>query len=234
MMRGIRPLLLVAVLFAFAAPALADDPGRIDAYVTPYYNSTGPVVHVGTYSAGLASNNPATVVATATQMKRRWNELDFLELYAGAIRLYDLGYRDEATYWFYSAQYKGRQFAALADPKRLGSIGARGFELYHAQDAFFQLTGPDINGYAFGNIDSLVRVIHKVQSENRTVQNVPAVYPGVAFIPKSQWQQVNAQLNSGLGHLASSLAAQKTEIARQRAQNGTQARFAHLSAKPFP
>jgi len=28
--------------------------------------------------------------------------LSFLELYVGAIRLYDLGYRDEAVYWFYS------------------------------------------------------------------------------------------------------------------------------------
>jgi hypothetical protein len=230
----VRTALLVAALCALGAPALADDPGRIDAYVTPYYNSSGPVVRIGTYSAGLASNNQATVVATIRQMKRRWSQLDFLELYVGAIRLYDLGYRNEATYWFYSAQYKGRQFAMLADSKHLGSIGDRGFELYHAQDAFFQLVGPDVNGFAFGDIDSLTHVIRKVQDENRTVQNMPAIYPGVAFIPKAQWQRANAQLNAGLGRLASSLLAQKAEIARQRAQNGTTARFSHLTSTPFP
>ena len=232
--RIVRAALLVAGLNALGAPALADDPGRIDAYVTPYYNSSGPVVRIGTYSAGLASKNPATVVATILAMKRRWNQLNFLELYVGAIRLYDLSYRDEATYWFYSAQYKGRQFALLADPKHLGSIGDRGFELYHAQDAFFQLVGPYVNGYAFGNIDAVVRVIHRVQAENRAVQDLPAIYPGVAFIPKSRWQSANAQLSTGLGQLASSLVPQKAEIARQRAQNGTAARFSHLTNKPFP
>ncbi|MGB8520518.1 MAG: hypothetical protein WCD38_10205, partial [Candidatus Tumulicola sp.] len=158
----------------------------------------------------------------------------FLELYVGAVRLYDLGYRDEATYWFYSAQYKGRQFALLADPKRLGSIGDRGFELYHAQDAFLQLVGPSINGYAFGDIDPLVRTIRKVQSENHTVLDMPALYPGVAFIPKAQWQRANEKLNAGLGELASSLAGSKADIARERAQNGTQARLAHLTSRPFP
>ncbi len=226
--------MLVAALFALAAPALADDPGRINAYVTPYYDSSGPVVRIGSYSAGLASKNQTTVVATLLQMKRRWNQLNFLELYVGAVRMYDLGYRNEATYWFYSAQYKGRQFARLADPKRLGSIGDPGFELYHAQDAFFQLVGPDVNGYAFGDVESLVRVIRKVQSENRTIQNLPAIYPGVAFIGKAQWQRINAQLNAGLGELASSLADRKSEIARERAQNGTQTRFSNLTSKPFP
>ena len=230
----VRATLLVAGLCALGAPAPANDPGRIDAYVTPYYNSSGPVVRIGTYSAGLASKTSATVVATILQMKQRWNQLNLLKLYVGAVRLYDLGYRNEAVYWFYSAQYKGRQFAMLADPKLLGSIGDRGFELYHAQDAFFQLVGPTANGYAFGDIDSLTRVIHRVQGENRTVQNVTAIYPGVAFIDKAQWQRTNAQLNAGLGQLASSLTDRKAAIARERAQNGTAARFSHLTSKPFP
>lgn len=225
---------MAAGLLAPPVVSAASDPAHIDAYVMPYYNSAGPVVRVGTYSAGLASNNQATVVATILRMKQRWIGLSFLELYVGAIRLYDLGYRDEATYWFYSAQYKGRQFALLADPKRLGSIGDRGFELYHAQDAFLQLVGPSINGYAFADIDPLVRVIHRVQGENHTIQDMPAIYPGVAFIPKAQWQRANEKLNAGLGELAASLAGSKADIARERAQNGSQARFLHLTSRPFP
>jgi hypothetical protein len=214
--------------------ALAADPGRIDGYVTPYYNSAGPVIEVGDYSAGLASKNSSEFVATILSMKQRLKNLNFVETYVAAIRLYDLGYRSEATYWFYTAQYKGRLFAMLADQKKLGNMGDPGFELYHAQEAFFAVVGPSINGYAFGDIDSLVSVIRRVQNENASVPDVRRAYPGVAFLPQQQWQGINAQLSSGLGKLAGQLANQKSEIAQQRRQNGTQARYSHLTSKPFP
>ena len=75
-------------------------------------------------------------------MKQDWDRLTFPELYVAAIRLYDLGYRKEAVYWFYSAQYRGRQFGVLLDQTKMGSIGSPGFELLHAQNAFYQLVGP--------------------------------------------------------------------------------------------
>ena len=56
-------------------------------------------------------------MATVLSMKKEWQRLSFVELYVTAIRLYDAGYRDEATYWFYTAQYKGRQFAVLTDQR---------------------------------------------------------------------------------------------------------------------
>ena len=214
--------------------AAADDPGRIDAIVTPYYDSSGPTVHVGKYSAGLASKNEAQFVSTILSMKRQWSTLTFMEAYVGAIRLYDRGYRREAVYWFYSAQYRGREFGMLVDQKKLGSIGDRGFELYHAQDAFLQLVGPDINGYVFGDIDFLVKIVKRVQAENTTVPKLQSIYPGVAFIGSGQWHGKNAELNAGLGTLAVSLTSQRAEIERQRAQNGTSARFSHLTSKQFP
>ena len=232
--RTARIAWLIVAGWLFAAPALAGDPGRVDGYVTPYYDSAGPVIKVGAYSAGLASKSSSEFVATILRMKQRLKSLDFAETYVAAIRLYDLGYRNEATYWFYTAQYKGRLFAMLVDQKKLGGMGDPGFELYHAQDAFFAVTGPSINGYAFGDIDSLVSVIRRVQSENTSVPDVQRAYPGVAFVPKHQWQRINAQLNSGLGQLAGHLPRQKSAIAQQRVQNGTQARFAPLTSKPFP
>lgn len=217
-----------------ASPALAGDPGRVDGYVTPYYNSAGPVIRVGEYSAGLATNNPQQFVATIQRMKKHWTNLNFTELYVAAIRLYDLGYRNEATYWFYTAQYKGRLFAMVADQKKLGGMGDPGFELYRAQEAFFAVVGPSINGYAFGDLDALVTIVRRVQRENGAVPDVQRIYPGVAFVPRAQWQRINAGLNSGLGRLANQLASERGEIAEQRAQNGTQARFSHLTSKPLP
>ncbi len=227
-------LALVAGAQAFAVPARADDPGHINAYVTPYYNSTGPAVSVGKYSSGLASKNQAQFVATIHQMKKSWRHLDFTQLYAGAIRLYDLGYRQEAIYWFYTAQYQGRLYGLLVDQQRFGGMGDPGFELFHASNAFFQVVGPDINGYAFNNIPSLVATIHRVLQENKSVPNMGAIYPGIAFIDKSQWQSNNAKLNSGLGRLATELNAQQAKIEQQRASDGTKARFAHLTNKPLP
>src|SRR5579863_4526693 len=230
--RRIGPL--VVAIWLFAAPAFAGDPGRIDGYVTPYYDSVGPVIKVGTYSPGLASKNPQEFVATILHMKKELVRLNFAEAYVAAIRLYDLGYRKEATYWFYTAQYKGRQFALLADQQKLGRIGDPGFELYHAQEAFFEVVGPSINGYAFGDLASVITIVNRVQNENRNVPDVRRVYPGVAFVPRSQWDELNARVSSGLGQLADQLTRQKSEIMESRAQNGTQARFANVTSKRFP
>jgi hypothetical protein len=219
---------------ALVATAPRGDPGTIDAYVMPYYNSSGPVIKIGKFSSGLASDVPGQFVATIVRMKQQWSTLNFVELYAGAIRLYDLGYRNEATYWFYTAQFRGRQYAALVDQMKLGSIGNPGFELYHAQDAFFQVAGPSINGFAFGDVDGLQKIVAEVESQNRSVPDMGAMYPGVAFVHKAQWPQKNAAVEAGLAKLADYLATQKPQIARERAQDGTQARFAKLTSKRFP
>jgi len=226
--------LIVGSAFFCALPVFADDPGHINGYVTPYFDSSGPVIRVGKYSSGLLSKVPGEFVRTIIRMKNQWNDLNFTEIYAAAIRLYDLGYRNEATYWFYTAQYRGAQFALLVDQKKLGSTGDRGFELYHAQEGFFKVAGPTINGYAYGDVDSVVSIIRRVQSENHTVPNVKNMYPGVAFLHMAQWQGINAELNAGWGRLATQLASRKNEIKQQRIADGTQARFSHLTSRRFP
>jgi hypothetical protein len=234
----LRRFAIVALLLTgqvLAPPrAFASDPGQIEMYVTPWYNSSGPVIKVGQYSPGLASRNPAAFVATIRRMKNHWSSLNFLELYVAAIQLYDRGFRNEATYWFYSAQYQGRLFAMLVDRNKLGGIGDKSFELYHGQEAFFTLAGPTINGFAFGNIGLLSTIVGRVQNENRTVPNMRHIYPGVAFVNDSRWPSVNAELNAGLGKLAAQLNDERTQIEQERRQNGTQARFEHLTSTPFP
>ena len=157
------------------------DASHIDVYVTPHYNSKGPSVSVGRFSSGLASAKEDEFLATITTMKKDWDQLTFPELYVAAIRLYDLGYRKEAVYWFYTAQYRGRQFGILLDQSKMGSIGSPGFELLQAQNAFFQLVGPYINGYAFGDTDGLVKVVERVQQEGRKIPDLQTTYPNVAL-----------------------------------------------------
>jgi hypothetical protein len=124
---------------AFAHPAVGQsvsDPARIEIYVTPYYNSDGPIIEVGPFSKGLAAKTEPQFVETILKMKQSWSELRFPEMYVAAIRLYDLGFRNESTHWFYSAQYRGRLFASLVDQEKMGSMGAPAFELVQVANAF--------------------------------------------------------------------------------------------------
>jgi hypothetical protein len=217
-----------------AAGQTITDPARIEVYVTPYYNSKGATVEVGPFSSGLAAKNEPEFAATIAKMKQSWNTLNFPETYVAAIRLYDLGFRKESIYWFYSAQYRGRLFAALIDRDTMGSMGAPGFELFQAQNAFQQLVGPYINGFAFGDIDQLVPIIERVQKEGHTVPDLTKIYPRVAFKPKSEWDVANKNLNEGLTKLLITLKNEKASIKQQRIERGMEAKFSKLPSKDLP
>src|SRR6266516_4960095 len=211
-----------------------NDPARIEVYVTPYYNSKGPTINVGPFSKGLGANSEPEFVATIARMKQSWDTLSFPEPYVAAIRLYDFGFRKEAIYWFYSAQYRGRLLATLVDRDKMGSMGEPGFELVHAANAFQQLVGPYVNGYAFGDIDQLVPIIERVQKEGRTIPDMTKIYPRVAFKPKSEWDAGNKGLNEGLTKLLMTLKNEKASIKQQRIEHGMEAKFSKLPSKDLP
>jgi hypothetical protein len=135
------------------------------------------------------------------------------------------------VYWFYSAQYRGRLFGALLDQAKMGKMGDPGFELFHAQNAFFQLVGPYINGYAFGDLDQLAGIIQRVQKEGRSLPDMKAAYPGVSFTKESAWKAANTELNNGMTELLTSLKQEKESIEKQRAQQGLEAKFSKLMSK---
>jgi hypothetical protein len=227
----------VAINFAPVASQAAVpeiNPSHIDVYVTPYYNSKSLAVSVGRFSSGLASPKLDEFLTTIGGMKKDWDRLTFPELYVAAIRLYDLGYRKEAVYWFYSAQYRGRQFGVLLDQSKMGSIGSPGFELLHAQNAFYQLVGPYINGYAFGDIDGLVKIVERVQKEGRRIPDLQASYLGVTFKSQSEWMSANTDLADGMNQLISTLKEKKDEIRRQRIERGMEEKFSKLTSKELP
>jgi hypothetical protein len=227
--------LLVFIGYAgLAAGQTITDPAHIEVYVTPYYNSKGPAIDVGPFSSGLAAKNEPEFVATVSKMKNSWDTLNFAETYVAAIRLYDLGFRKESIYWFYSAQYRGRLFASLVDRDKMGSMGDPGFELFQAQNAFQQLVGPYINGYAFGDIDQLVPIIEKVKREGKTVPDLTKIYPRVAFKPKSEWEVGNKALNEGMTKLLMTLKNEKASIKQQRIERGMEAKFSKLPSQDLP
>ena len=217
--------------FALETAQPVSNASHIDVYVTPYYNSKGPSVSIGRFSSGLAAAKEDEFLATIGRMKKDWDELTFPELYVAAIRLYDFGYRKEAVYWFYSAQYRGRQFGVLLDQSEMGSIGSAGFELLQAQNAFFQLVGPYINGYAFGDTDALMKVVERVQKDGRRIPDLQTIYPGVTFKSKSDWESANSDLANGISKPISMLEEKKDDIRRQRIQQGIEEKFSKLTSK---
>jgi hypothetical protein len=228
------PLLVFIVCVGIAVGQTITDPAHIDVYVTPYYNSKGPTIEVGGFSRGLAAKNESDFVATIAKMKKSWDTLNFPETYVAAIRLYDLGFRKESIYWFYSAQYRGRLFATLIDREKMGSMGAPGFELFQAQNAFQQLVGPYINGYAFSDIDQLVPIIERVQKEGQTAPDLTKIYPRVAFKPKAEWDAGNKGLNEGLTKMLVTLKNEKASIKQQRIERGMETKFGKLPSKELP
>jgi hypothetical protein len=101
----------------------------------------------------------------------------------------------------------------------------------HAQNAFYQLVGTYINGYAFGDTDGLVKIVEKVQKEGRHIPDLQAAYPGVTFRSKSEWQSANAELADGMNQLISMLKEKKDEIRRQRIERSVEEKFSKLTSK---
>ena len=116
----------------------------------------------------------------------------------------------------------------------MGSMGDPGFELFQAQNAFQQLVGPYINGYAFGDIDQLIPIIARVQKEGQTVPDLTKIYPRVAFKPKAEWEAGNKGLNDGLTKLLVTLKNEKASIKQQRIEHGMEAKFGKLPSKELP
>src|SRR5437667_2986845 len=234
MKHNLIALVFVVVCSGLAAAQTVTDPAHIEVYITPYYNSKGPAVDVGPFSNGLAAKSESEFLATIAKMKQSWETLNFPEVYVAAFRLYDLGFRKDSIYWFYSAQYRGRLFATLIDREKMGSMGDPGFELFQAQNAFQQWVGAYINGYAFGDIDQLIPIIEKVQREGKVVPDLTKIYPRVTFKPKSEWDAGNKALNEGMTKLLVTLKNEKANIKQQRIERGIEAKASKLSSKDLP
>jgi hypothetical protein len=144
-------------LLVAAVTAMAASEGRnvepvthIGIYVTPYYASADkpdgrPHVNVArAYDEKLASNKREDILAVRDAIKAQPQMLTPMTLMVLAIRLFDVGERDESVFWFYVAKDRYRTLVGVLDVRSpaLGSVPAT------VRD-FATLAGEFINGYAF-------------------------------------------------------------------------------------
>ena len=194
-------------------------------YVTPLYNSEGPDIKVGPVSDELTKATAKTIKPLTDKMKREWSTLPAETMYVTAIRLYDFGWKDEATYWFYSAQYRGRLLGSIIPPEAVGGLGTPEFETMQAHNAFAQLAGVYINGYAFGKLPKLKATIETVLKENKQIPEFEKIYPNMNLSPASQWPEKNNEIADGLRKLVNHIAKNGEQIKAERKQNGIEGKY---------
>jgi len=102
---------LVTVLIAASCGAFAAEPVRhIGIYVEPYYAAARnpgdpPQVAVGASVNGpLSSTQREDIVAVRDRIKTEPKLITPMTMMVLAIRLYDVGLRDDAVFWFYAAK----------------------------------------------------------------------------------------------------------------------------------
>jgi hypothetical protein len=146
-----KPFAVAATLLAVLSGAFAAEPVRhIGIYVQPFYESARtpsgqPQVRVGKqYDALLSSSRREDILAARDLIVAAPKLVTPMTLMVLSIRLYDVGLRDEAVFWFYVAKVRYIVMSEVLDTKTQ--------LLAQADDAvrsFATLAGPAINGYAF-------------------------------------------------------------------------------------
>jgi len=225
-MRIVMMLIVFACACHAANHARSEPPDRALApmpiYVTPYYNSQGPKIDVGPFSKELTEATAATISALAAKMKQQWDTLPVETMYVLAIRLYDLGLKDDAVYWFYSAQWRGFLYRDTIPPEAVGGIAAPAFEHLQANKAFHKLAGTHINGYAFGDLPKLQKTLETVKAESAKLPKLAAIYPGQKFLPEEAWPTKNEKIAAAFDEMLQYIIKNPEAIQALRKQNGVE------------
>jgi hypothetical protein len=199
-------LLLAAALMLPAAHA-AEPVKRIAIYVTPFYEAardpsgTPKVAVAKSYDALLASNRAEDIVRARDEIAKNNALLTPMTLMVLAIRLYDVGLRDDALFWFYVAKDRFFTLAMVAD--------INSPQLAQAQEAvrsFATLAGPVINGYAFCDFANQQR------QQAKALQWVTANPYQALFLP-----QIPARPGDRQENLKKALVELKANLDKERA-----------------
>lgn len=150
---------MIALALALAAASDAKPVRSVDLYVTPLYSSAAKaskrVVRVDPdLDPLLRSDRAEDVLATQDRVRAAPANVSPLAMMVLASRLYDVGARDDAVFWFYVAKDRFMAMAGVLSGYDSPGMFTAGGEARAAMGAFVQLAGPTINGYAFCNIDN--------------------------------------------------------------------------------
>src|SRR4051812_25091627 len=111
---------MLSALLALAMPVLAAERvTRVDIYVEPYYAAAEspdghPMVAIGKiFDELLTSTKREDIVAARDKIASDPKVITPMTMMVLAIRLYDLGLRDDSVFWFYAAKDRYITLAAV-------------------------------------------------------------------------------------------------------------------------
>jgi hypothetical protein len=227
-MKLIKTIFIVFIglnIFSFTTANAQKLKGHIPFYATPYYNYDPLTITIGKYQKELLTNDTAKLAALEDTIKKDINNTDIESLYFLSIRLYDVGKKDDAYYWFQTAKSRARIFMNMLDPDKMGSIGSPAFELKQLFIAINQIFGEYMNGYGFNDLDKGVAVLEKVKSEVKNIQSYKDVYKDIAFLDDSNLEKEKQNKEQDLQQTIDYVNAHKKEIKKQRVENGIQDKY---------
>lgn len=149
----LKVLLAAIALVGSLSDALAariEPVRRIPVFVRPYYAAAPspehrPVVEVGrSFDHGLASTTRDEIVAVRDRIVADPRAVMPTVMMVLAIRLYDVGLRDEGVFWFYAARARFITLDDTIDTTAAGLASAG-----EGMKNFARLAGPYFNSYAF-------------------------------------------------------------------------------------
>ena len=181
--------------------------GRMPVYMIPIYDFRGPTIDVGQFSEELARADEKSILAVVVPMRKKWTSLSVEQMYVAAIRLFDLGHKDEAVYWFYSAQYRSRVFLRTLETletdfgENPDEETIRGMGSAELQVASFSVIGVFINEYAFRDPERLGTTIQKVKNEYKSLPDMKMLYPFLKHVPDEKWNTAHREIDEALVEL---------------------------------
>ncbi|WP_298438833.1 hypothetical protein [Geobacter sp.] len=158
----------------------------------------------------LKSPDEAVARKATAEAKKNIANVDGATICLMAYRLFLLGERDEAVFWFYAGQLRLRYYLGIykGDPTAAGVL-----------DAVVETFGPPINQYAFGDIPKLAKTIGDVLAWDEKTPN--HIHPPLAqALPEAEWPRVRERIRSGMLDLKQMMLEQADEIRAQRKAQG--------------
>ena len=187
-------------------------------YVEPFYNSNPFKIAVGEYSAKLGVNSKSRLLSLSKEIKERVDEVNVETLFVLAIRLYDFGLKDEASYWYYTAQLRKNIFICM-DASHRSSMG-------EYLQAFKDLSGRWINGYSYGDTDKRIVILEQVIEDNQNMGYIRKAYPNsYTFEPEEEQESCMQEQLEAIQENIKYIRENKEEIARLRKENGVEGKY---------
>lgn len=199
---------------------------RIAVDIPPYYMHNGHRADVGAYSEGLSAADRNVVLQTASNMEKDWKNLPVTAMYVAALRLFEIGERDRALYWYEAAKYRAALFMKLLDgTSDMNRMGSKAFELSRAHTTFFLALRPYIGEYGLCDIGNYQKTAARAGFGRDDTPKLDTIYPGVVFLPDEKWPAAVKKVNEDFERQVERTAETYETIVKQRKAAGTQEQY---------